>query len=166
MSVPAVSGRFQATDWFAVRGTWGKSFTYVSPNSPRPPNVSTSAGTISGLNGDYDIGGDSEPKYIVADYVNSEIEPEKGTNLNVGALFDFMDGRLTAHLDYFKIEIDDYVRDISVSQLFDALTGGQNPGPDALINCNSSLLSNGSAATDGRPTFELTSPCVQGTSTL
>ena len=164
--VPAVSGRFQATDWFAVRGTWGKSFTYISPDSPRPANVSISSGTISGLNGEYDIGGDSEPRFLIADYVNSEIEPEKGTNLNVGALFDFMDGRLTAHLDYFKIEIDDYVREISVSQLFDALTGGENPGPDALINCSSSLLSNGSAATDGRPTFELYDTCVQGQSTL
>ena len=164
--VPAFSGRFQAFDWFAIRGTYGKSFTYVSPNSPRPANVSLSSGTISGLNGEYDIGGDSEPKFFVADYVNSEVEPEKGTNLNVGLLFDFMDGRLTAHLDYFKIEIDDYVREISVSQLFDALTGGDNPSASSLINCDSSLLSNGSAATGGRPTFELYDQCVQGTSTL
>ena len=164
--VPAFSGRFQATDFFAIRGTYGKSFTYISPRSPRPANVALSSGTVSGLNGQYDIGGDSEPQFYLADYVNSGIEPEKGTNLNVGLLFDFMDGRLTAHLDYFKIEIDDFVREITVSQLFDALTGGENPNADSLINCNSSLLSNGSAATDGRPTFELYDTCVQGTSTL
>lgn len=164
--VPAFSARWQANEWFALRGTWGKSFTYVSPNSPRPANVATSIGSVSGINGNYEVGGDSQPKFIVADYVNSSVEPEKGTNLNVGALFASPDGRFRANLDYFEIEIEDYVREINVNQLFDALTGGDNPSPNALIDCNSSLLSNGGAATDGRPTFELNSACVQGTSTL
>lgn len=164
--VPAFSARWQANDWMAFRGTWGKSFTYISPNSPRPANVSTSIGSVSGLNGNYEIGGDSQPRFTVANYVNSTIEPEKGTNLNVGALFGSPDGKFRANLDYFEIEIEDYVREINVSQLFDALTGGENPGPNALISCDSSLLTNNNAASDGRPTFELNTACVQGTSTL
>ncbi len=166
--VPQIATKFEITDWLSLRGTAGKTFSYVSPPANDGPTVGTVSGTtaISGVNGSFGIGTAAAP-FVSANYDNTGVRPEDGTSYNVGALFKFLEGDLTTRIDYYNIELDDYVRTVTTGALIQALVEpGQINGATNLINCSSPLLSDNDPVKGGRPTVELNGACVQGVSTL
>ncbi len=157
--VPAASIRWQATDWLAVRGAWGQTFSQVNPPAPRNPTQANS-GAISAFGG---FGG-TGTTYQTFDYANPDVKPMEGEYINIGFLFNA--GGFSGSLDLYEVAINEYARTMTDD---DVVAGLVMPGSntiDSLINCSSSLLSPGPNSLDGRPFVELNGACVQGTSRL
>lgn len=161
--VPSVSAKYQVLDWVAVRGTWGETFQQISPPRDDPATIGSQATTVSSVNGSFNIGGLAEPTFNTANYPNVGVQPETGTNYNVGVLFNV--GNFRANIDYFNIQIEDYARTLTVGNVVSALVQPGAVGPNALINCSSPLLQP-QEGLGGNPYVRLNGPCVQGTSTL
>lgn len=157
--VPAASLRWQATDWMAVRGAWGRTFSQVNPPAPEDP-VQATSGSIARFGG---FGG-TGTQYQTFDYQNLDVGPMKGEYYNIGLMFDA--GGFRGSIDFYDVTVNDYARTMSDD---DVVAGLVMPGEstiDSLINCSSGLLSQGQSTMEGRPFVELNGPCVQGTSRL
>lgn len=157
--VPSAAIRWQATDWMAIRGAWGQTFSQVNPPAPQAPTQSTS-GSIARFGG---FGGTGS-QYQQFDYPNLDVQPMEGEYLNVGFIFNA--GGFYGSVDFYDVSIGDYARTMSDD---DVVAGLVMPGEntiDSLIDCSSPLLSQNQSLLDGRPFVELSGPCVQGTSRL
>jgi iron complex outermembrane receptor protein len=157
--VPAASIRWQSTDWLAVRGSWGKTFSQVNPPAPTSP-VGGTSGAMTAFGG---FGAGNGQTFATANYPNLDVEPMKGTYANLGLLFDVENFR--ASFDAYEIRIDDYARTMSVTNVVTGLVMPGATGVNALINCSSPLL-NPQSGLNGNPFVTLNGPCVQGSSAL
>jgi iron complex outermembrane receptor protein len=159
--VPAASLRWQATDWMALRGSWGKTFSQVNPPAPTSPVVGSST-SIAAFGG---FGAGPGQTFTAANYPNQDVEPMKGSYINVGFLFQA--GGFQSSLDVYEVVVDDYARTMSTTNVVNGLVvpGQVNPGAGALINCSSPLLSP-QAGLGGRAFVELNGACSQGVSAL
>ena len=156
--VPAASIRWQATDWFAVRGSWGKTFSQVNPPAPDPATQANSA-AIAAFGG---IGG-TGTTFQTFNYPNLDVEPMKGQYVNLGLLFDA--GPFRGSIDLFETRIDDFARTMSTTNVVSGLVLPGQSTIDSVINCASPLLQP-QAGLGGRPFVELNGACVQGASRL
>ena len=159
--VPAGAIKWQPLSWLALRASAGNTFSQVNPPRDDGPTIrgsfpnSTFGNVGSAVN---------ETDYTSASYDNIDIDPEKGSYLDVGLLVQA--SNFSASIDYWDIRIKNYARAMLSSQVIAALVEqGQTPAIDNLINCSSPLLSPRSNL-NGRPFVELNGPCVQGVSRL
>jgi iron complex outermembrane receptor protein len=153
--VPATSIKWQALDWVAVRGSWGKSFSQVNPPAD---NSASPLVTNNVLNATYGVTTNN------ANYSNVDVQPMKGTYFDVG--FIVQAGNFQGTVDLYDIKIDDYTRTMTTTNVISALVlPGQSPSNTNLINCSSPLL-NPQNAFAGRSFVELAAACTQGVSTL
>jgi iron complex outermembrane receptor protein len=163
--VPAAAVKWQPIDWLGVRASWGKTFSQVNPPAATAPIAGTSAGSAkyTGLGG-------APNTYSTFNYPNVDVEPEKGTYLDVGFLVNV--GNFSGNIDYYDIRIDDYTRTMAVANVLDGLAmPGAVTGPAATtpVNCSSGVLTQAIAALGNRPLVELpggNASCVQGTTMM
>jgi iron complex outermembrane recepter protein len=156
--VPAVALKWQPLDWLGWRASAGQTFSQVNPPIDDGPTVVASVATNTALGG---IAG-----YSTRSYDNVDVKPMESQYFSTGFLFN--EGGLSASVDYWYINIDDYTRTMTANQVINALRVNQS-GPALgtdVIDCASGLLSNPIAAVGGVPFVQLAAPCVQGTSTL
>ena len=155
--VPAASAKWQVTDWLALRATGGKSFSQVNPPPAVGPTITGNASAPTALGGNAVL-------FTSANYPNTDVKPERGVNYNVGAIIQI--GAFHANIDYYNIEINDYIRAQATGNIVTALVQPGATGAGALINCSSALLTQTNAVLGGRPFVQLNGPCVPGVSAL
>jgi len=90
---PKLSGRWQITDWFALRGSAGTTFR-GPPLTQLDPSSVTALSFIAGSFRAIDIFG------------NPDLQPEKAKTYSVGGLFDLFDKRLKASIDWWRFDFD------------------------------------------------------------
>jgi iron complex outermembrane recepter protein len=158
--VPSASIRWQATDSMALRGSWGKTFSQVNPPAPTAP-VQVAPVGIANFGG---FGTGPGQTFTGMNYPNLDVEPMKGSYMNLGFLFQA--GGFQSSLDLYEVRVDDYARTMSTTNVVNGLVVPGETGAGALINCSSPLLAS-QAGLAGRPFVELTgNACLQGTSRL
>jgi iron complex outermembrane receptor protein len=152
--VPAASLRWQSTDWLAIRGSWGRTFSQVNPPAPTQPVIanSTANATFGGIGG-------TGTGFQTANYPNLDVEPMKGQYVNLGFLFEA--GGFQSSLDLYEVRIDDFARTMSTTNVISGLIQPGTGGIDAPINCSSALLAP-QAGLGGRSFVELNGPCTAG----
>jgi iron complex outermembrane receptor protein len=107
---PQFRAKWQAVDWFALRGSVGTTF-----RAPPPLLVSSVA-----VNGVQPVFGNSIPVSVQG---NANLKPEKSTSFNVGTLFSF--GRLRASVDFWHYKFKDL---LTPEPLANVLTAGFGAG--------------------------------------
>lgn len=138
--VPAGAIKWQPLNWFAARISAGETFSQVNPPEDDGPVIAT-AGTNNAFAG---IAG-----YTTANFDNVDVQPERGTYLSSG--FIFQTSNFNATLDYFDIRVDDYTRTMNVNNVLRALVGeGIAPVATTPLNCSSPLF-NPQAGFGGQP---------------
>jgi iron complex outermembrane receptor protein len=126
-----VSGRYQVTDSFALRGTFNTGFRAPTPGQVHTLNVTTTADSSGNLipNGTYPV---DHPVALTLGAV--PLTPEESEAYTVGLVWDAGD-QTSATLDFYHIEIDDRVA---------LLTNAIGPAEVALLEAagipNASLL--------------------------
>jgi iron complex outermembrane receptor protein len=155
--VPAASMKWQVTNWLALRGTAGNSFSQVNPPPAIGPTITGNTSAPTALGG-------TAVLFTSANYPNTEVKPERGFNYNVGAILQV--GNFRANVDYYNIQIDDYIRAQATGNIVTALVQPGQIGAGALINCSSALLTQTNAVLGGRPFVQLNGACVPGVSAL
>ncbi|MFK8013309.1 MAG: TonB-dependent receptor plug domain-containing protein [Marinicellaceae bacterium] len=96
-----LTGRFEITDSFALRGAWSTGFRAPTPGQSNAFNVSTqfedgmlvNNGTIPSTNP------------VAVSRGGKALEPEESTNYTLGAVFNV--GPVDFTIDFFKIDLDD-----------------------------------------------------------
>lgn len=157
--VPAASLRWQATDWVAFRGSWGRTFSQVNPPAPEMPD-----GGISSANNNFGGIGGVGTQYQAFNYPNLDVEPMKGEYLNFGILLDM--GGFQGAIDLYDMRIKDYARTLTTTNVLAALVVPGQTSIDAQINCSSPLLTQSIGGLDNQPFVVLNGPCQQGVSRL
>jgi len=157
--VPAASLRWQATEWVALRSSWGRTFSQVNPPAPIMPD-----GSVSTANANFGGIGGAGTQYQVFNYPNLDVEPMKGEYLNFGFIFDA--GGFQGTVDVYDMRIKDFARTLTSTNVLAALVEPGALGIDALINCSSSLLTQSQRGLEGQPFVVLNGPCQQGVSRL
>jgi iron complex outermembrane receptor protein len=108
---PKLSVRWQALDWFALRGSVGTTF-----RAPTPTQVDPGCATgVANIGGQY---------RAVETCGNSSLKPETADAINLGLIFN--PGNFTATLDYFKFKFEGELINESASRLYATMfpTGG------------------------------------------
>ena len=138
---PKFSLKWDANDWFSLRGSVGTTFRGPTPTDRAP-------GGATGLSGIQAAG--NAFKSVDA-FGNSAIGPEKALTFSVGALADFGDFR--AMVDYWSIELEDQIVRVPANVVANRV--GNGPGNGAqFVNCADPLRS--------LVTFSNNNACVQG----
>ena len=96
-----LTGRYEASDSFAIRGAWSTGFRAPTPGQSNAFNVSTqfedgmlvNNGTIPSTNP------------VAQSRGGKALEPEESTNYTLGAVFNV--GPIDFTVDFFKIDLDD-----------------------------------------------------------
>lgn len=155
--VPAASLKWDPQDWLGIRTSWGKTFSQVNPPRPRD-KISTLVTTSAKYTG--------IAAYNSNNYANGDVESEKGEYLTIGFLVRA--GNFNTNLDFYSINIDNYTRTMTAANVLDAAVLNPVTGAAAstFINCSSPVFTNPVSAMGGTPLMTLSSPCVQGTTTL
>ncbi|HTE43504.1 MAG TPA: TonB-dependent receptor, partial [Steroidobacteraceae bacterium] len=149
VAVPSVAVKWDVTDWASMRTSYGKTFSQVNPPPAGDPVPANNAIGTSG-------------SYTSFNYANLDVEPEKGDNFSVG--FIFRSGDFSATVDYNSIKIKGYTRTLTAANVVAAVLqpGELTSNGNALINCNSPLLSTNVPGFSNRPYVTLNGTCVQG----
>lgn len=137
---PKISGRWQATDWLAIRGSWGSTF-----RGPTPVNLSIRA---TGLQPVAATGGQYRS---IDNFGNPDLKPEKADTMSFGAIFQWE--ALEVIVDYWKYEFKDQITSVPFSAVSNAVGNGPGTGLQ-LANCNHPLrylvtFDNGNTCTQG-----------------
>jgi iron complex outermembrane receptor protein len=137
-----LSGRFQVTDTFALRGTANTGF-----RAPTAGQVNTLNGTTSA-----DASGTLIPlfTYPVADPVaialdSKPLEPEESTSFTIGAVFEPFDNT-SVTLDFYDITIEDRLTVLEIeigAAEITKLTDAGIPNPDIFLGSTVSYFVNG-----------------------
>lgn len=149
--VPQVAVRWQLSNWLAVRGTAGESFSQVDVPRELPPTISGNVAAPAQF-------GATAVQFTSRNYPNLEVKPEHGFNFNVGAILQL--GTFRANIDYYSIKIEDLIRAQTTAQIVNALVQPGQLGAGALINCQSPLLTQQQALLGGQPFVQLNGPCT------
>ena len=137
-----LSGRFQVTDTFAIRGTVNTGFRAPTPGQVNTLNVTTS----SDSNGNLIPFGTYPVAHPVARALgSSDLKPEESTNVTVGAVWDASDN-VALTLDVYTIEIKDRLtileNNIGPAEVL-ILAAAGIPNPDLFLNSNANYFING-----------------------
>ncbi len=103
------ASRWQATDWMALRASYGTNFAEPDP-SIVPGDTTNFVASIDRADG----------RWIGIDIITaSSLEPETADVWDVGLLFDFSigEGDMSIYLDYFDITINDEVATINADAI-------------------------------------------------
>jgi iron complex outermembrane receptor protein len=136
-----LSARFQATDHFAVRGTFNTGFRVPTPGQVNTLNVTTSADSNGNLipSGFYPI---DHPVAVALGAVPQQTE--ESTSFTVGLVWEVADN-VSLTVDFYDIDIDDRIGtlDTVVDQAaVDALNAAGYPDANLLLNTAASFFSN------------------------
>lgn len=118
--------RWQATDWFAIRASYGTNFAEPDP-SIVPGEVTNFVASIDRADG----------KWVGIDVITADsIKPEVADVWDIGLLFDFPvgEGDMSILLDYFDITINDELATISADAIVNQVVAG-----DGTVDCNHQL---------------------------
>ncbi len=137
---PKISGRWQATDWLAVRGSWGSTF-----RGPTPVNKSLRA---TGLQPLAATGGQYKS---IDNFGDPALTPEKADTYNIGVIFQY-EG-FEAIIDYWNYQFEDQITGVPFQAISTAVGGGVGTGLQ-LANCNHGLRY--------LVTFDNNNTCTQG----
>ena len=137
---PQFRAKWQATDWFAVRGSVGTSF-----RGPTAGNVAPTGST--GLSGITAAGNNFKS---VDFFGNPSIGPETALTYSFGGIIQT--SNLTATVDYWSIKLDNQITTVPANVVATAVAGVGN-GSQA-VNCSSGLrylltFNNNNACTQG-----------------
>ena len=138
---PKLSMKWDATDWFSMRGSVGTTFRGPTPTDRAP-------GGATGLSGIQAAG--NAFKSVDA-FGNSAIGPEQALTYSIGALFDFGDVR--AMFDYWSIKLEDQIVRVPANVVANRVANGPGNGAQ-LVNCADPLRY--------LVTFSNNNACVQG----
>ena len=124
---PKVSGKWQLSEGFALRGSVGTTF-----RGPTPGNRAESGNT--GLTG---IAAAGNAFKSVDQFGNPNVGPEQAFTYNVGALFNM--GNFTASVDYWSYELEDQIVSVPANVIATSVAGiGSGT---QLVDCSSPLRS-------------------------
>ncbi len=137
---PQFRAKWQATDWFALRGSIGTSF-----RGPTAANVAPTGTT--GLSGITAAGNNFKS---VDFFGNPAVGPEKAVTYSFGGIFQT--SNMTATVDYWSIKMDDQIVNVPANIVATAVAGTGNGSQT--VNCSSGLRS--------LITFNNNNACVQG----
>ena len=105
-----LSGRFEVTDTFALRGTVNTGFRAPTPGQLNTLNVTTSADTAGNLipAGTYPVNHPVAQAFLdpTGSPLAKPLTPEESTSFTIGAIFEPWDNT-SITLDYYDIEIED-----------------------------------------------------------
>ena len=137
---PQLRVKWQATDWFALRGSVGSSF-----RGPTPGNVAPTGTT--GLSGITAAGNNFKS---VDFFGNPAVGPEKASTYSLGAIVQT--DHLTATLDYWNYKLDNQITSVPANIIATAVAGTGNGSQ--FVNCASGLrnlitFNNNNACTQG-----------------
>jgi iron complex outermembrane receptor protein len=147
--------RYQARPWLAFRATGGQSFANADPPGAAVPNRTPDITLAAGLGG--------TSTYTSFGWSNTALRPERGFNYNLGAVIQV--GDVTATVDYYDIKINGVLRAQTAAQIVQAIAVPGTTGANALVQCNSGLLSQNNPVF-GTPFIVSPNPCVQGLTTV
>lgn len=140
---PKISGRWQATDWLAFRGSWGSTF-----RGPTPVNLSlraTGLQPVSATGGQYKS---------IDNFGDPALQPESADTLSIGAIFQWE--ALEVIVDYWSFEFKDQITTVPFNSIANAVGNGPGTGLQ-LANCNHALRY--------LVTFDNNNTCTQGVTT-
>ena len=135
---PKLAFKWQASDWFGLRGSVGTTF-----RGPAPGNRSEGGGTVVAFVAP--AGGFR----AIDNFGNPSVGPEEAFTFNLGALFSA--GGFRASVDYWSYELDDQIVSIPAGTIAGAVAG------TGLADCASPLRD--------LITFDNNNTCVQGVTT-
>ncbi len=136
-----LSGRFEISDSFAVRGTVNTGFRVPTPGQVNTLNVTTAADSAGNLipSGFYPV---NHPVAIALGALPQQTEESQ--SFTIGLVWDATD-TTSVTVDYYDISIDDRIGSLSktVDQAaVDALVASGYPDADLLIGSSASYFSN------------------------
>ena len=136
-----LSARLQATDNFAVRGTFNTGFRVPTPGQVNTLNVTTSADPNGNLipSGFYPV---DHPVAVALGAVPQETE--ESDSYSVGLVWELSE-RFSMTLDYYDISIDDRIGSIDTfvtQSAVDALNAAGYPNANLLLGSAASFFSN------------------------
>jgi len=137
---PQFRGKWQITDWAAVRGSIGTSFRGPTALNVAPTGTTTLAGLATAGNN----------FKSVDNFGNPDTGPEKALTYSIGAILQA--GPLTATVDYWSYRLKDQITQVPAPIIASAV-GGVGNGSQA-VNCAHPLRS--------LITFNNGNACVQG----
>ncbi|WP_128893183.1 TonB-dependent receptor domain-containing protein [Erythrobacter sp. HKB08] len=145
---PKGSFRFEATDWFTLRGSVGTTFRGPIPSQVAPISVTALQG-FTAAGGNYkslDIFGNP-----------TDLGPESAFTYNIGGIFNVPlgAGDLTFSVDYWSIDLEDRITTTPGDAIASFVGNGQTTGA-APVDCSSPLVN--------LVTFS-NNQCIQGTTT-
>jgi iron complex outermembrane recepter protein len=118
---PKISGKWQVTDFLAFRGSAGSTFR----GPPQTQLGDASLGTsFEFINGNF---------RAVNNFGNPALEPETADTLNVGAIFET--GNLKVSLDYYSFDFDNPIVSEQATEVYRAMFPG-----NANVNCNTAAF--------------------------
>jgi iron complex outermembrane receptor protein len=122
---PQFRAKFQAFDWFALRGSIGTSFRGPTPTEASPTGV-TGLSAINASGGNFKS---------VDFFGNPNVKPETALTYSIGAIFEYK--RLSATIDYWHYKLDNQITTVPANVVGTAV-GGVGNGSQA-VNCSSPL---------------------------
>ncbi|WP_068879265.1 TonB-dependent receptor domain-containing protein, partial [Phenylobacterium sp. CCH12-B4] len=137
---PQFRGKWQVTDWAAIRGSVGTSFRGPTANNVAPTGTTTLSGILAAGNN----------FKSVDNFGNPDTGPEKALTYSVGAIVQA--GGLTATVDYWYYRLKDQITQVPANIIATAV-GGVGNGTQ-VVNCGHALRS--------LITFNNGNACVQG----
>lgn len=140
---PQFRGKWQALDWFALRGSVGTSF-----RGPTAGNVASTGST--GLQGIAAAGNNFKS---IDFFGNPAVGPEKAFTYSVGGILET--GGLTLTVDYWSYRVKDQITSVPANIIATAVAGVGTGSQ--FVNCASPLRS--------LITFDNNNSCIQGTTT-
>lgn len=146
--VPAGSIRWQVNEQLALRFTAGKTFSNADPAEFERTNATTNLQTT--------FGGPTSVATVT--FANTATRPETGFNYNAGAILSL--GPFSATLDYYNIQIDDYVgRTLAANALVNAALQVRGSRENPLLNCSSPLISQSQPELGNVPVISVNGAC-------
>lgn len=125
-----VSGRYELTDWLALRGSYSTGFRAPTPGQS---NISDVATNIDLLTGGLLLTATRPPNDPVAQFFGAQpLDREKSKNIAAGIVFDLPGGWIFT-VDYFNIKVDQRIAltsriPITAANRAAMLAQGINPG--------------------------------------
>ena len=124
---PQVSARYQALDMLVIRASWGRGFK--APNlTSLYQSRSQSFNNVTDVFQCRSVGTDPCPTFQVENFTggNPELQAETAESFNVGFIVEPLPD-LSVSLDYFNVEIEDVVQQLSLGTILELENAGSLP---------------------------------------
>ena len=124
---PQVSARYQALDMLVIRASWGRGFK--APNlTSLYQSRSQSFNNVTDVFQCQSVGTDPCPTFQVENFTggNPELQAETAESFNVGFIVEPLPD-LSVSMDYFNVEIEDVVQQLSLGTILELENVGSLP---------------------------------------